>query len=226
MIDKNSVKVVGRKVSEPVDPTTVFEAGAVLTVVTSNGARSARTVVSTDSAVNGGIAWNDKSLTRKKAVIDESVVLAGTTAVGLKKANISNVVVTNSTGVTTYTVASDYTVNTTNGTLARVSGGAIGDGDTVLASYIYQLAEVELITEGTNVNGNYDDTASTGQITLLRGFNIVPTNVFDTSESYAIGDALKVNTGGVFNKTTGPAFGKVYAPPTAAYPYLTVEYNA
>jgi len=225
MIDKNSVKVVGRKVSETVDPTAIFEAGSVLTVVNSNGERMARPVVTSDSAVNGGIAWNDKALTRKKAIIDETVVLVGTTTVSLGHANISNVVVRNSSG-TAYTVTSDYTVTATNGTLARVSGGSITDGESVNVSYIYQLTEQELVSEGTNVNGNFDDTASTGKIVLLRNFNVVPTNVFDTAESYVIGDALKVKTGGIFNKTSGPVFGKVYAAPTAAYPYLTVEYNA
>jgi hypothetical protein len=226
MIDKNAVKVVGRKVSEPVLPSAQFEAGTVLAVIDNGGKRATRPVYSTDAAgVVLGCAWNDKALIRKKALIDEAVVLISSDVTNLKKSLVQDVKVTNVAKTSTFTL-SDYSVNATNGTIQRVPAGDIADGSTVLVSYVYQLSEVELITEGTNVHGNLDDTAATGEITVLRDYTIVPTNVFDTKEAYAIGDALKVKTGGIFNKTTGPLFGKVYAAPTAAYPFLTVEYPA
>jgi hypothetical protein len=69
----------------------------------------------------------------------EHVTLNGTTAVGLLNKPVQNVVVTASTlagtPVTAYIESTDYTLDATNGTIARIGGGAIGDGATVKVTY-------------------------------------------------------------------------------------------
>lgn len=74
-----------------------------------------------------------------KPPITEHIVLSGTTAVALKNGPVESVVVTPSTldatPVTPYVSATDYTLDATNGTVARIGGGAIGDGDTVKVTY-------------------------------------------------------------------------------------------
>lgn len=72
-------------------------------------------------------------------MIVEHVVLNGTTAVALKNANITSVVVSKSslgvTPETPYIVVTDYVLDATAGTVARNGGGAIGNGDTVKVTY-------------------------------------------------------------------------------------------
>jgi len=74
-----------------------------------------------------------------KPPITEHIVLSGTTAVALKNGPVESVVVVPSTldatPVTPYISATDYTLDATNGTIARIGGGAIGDGDTVKVTY-------------------------------------------------------------------------------------------
>ena len=74
-----------------------------------------------------------------KPPITEHIVLSGTTAVALKNGPVESVVVVPSTldaaPVTPYVSATDYTLDATNGTVARIGGGAIGDGDTVKVTY-------------------------------------------------------------------------------------------
>jgi hypothetical protein len=69
----------------------------------------------------------------------EHVVLNGTTARQLLFAPISDVVVTVSTlgliPTNKLTITTDYITDLTNGTITRVGGGAIGDGDTVKVTY-------------------------------------------------------------------------------------------
>ncbi len=69
----------------------------------------------------------------------EHIVLNGTTAVALLNKPVTNVVVTpitlSGTPITPYVVSVDYTLDATNGTVARIGGGAIGDGDTVKVTY-------------------------------------------------------------------------------------------
>lgn len=70
----------------------------------------------------------------------QHVVLAGTTAVALRYAPVSSVVVTPSTLETTpttpYVLDTDYELNTTTGAINRKAGGAITDGQTVKVTYV------------------------------------------------------------------------------------------
>jgi len=69
----------------------------------------------------------------------EHVVLSGTTTVNLRYKPISDEVVTKSTlgkiPEDAYIEATDYTIDTVNGTITRIGTGAIGDGETVKVTY-------------------------------------------------------------------------------------------
>jgi hypothetical protein len=70
----------------------------------------------------------------------EHVTLNGTTAVSLKNAPVSDVVVLPSTLAkyppqTPYVSGTDYTLDASAGTIARDAGGSIGDGDVVKVTY-------------------------------------------------------------------------------------------
>lgn len=74
--------------------------------------------------------------------VTEHVTLSGTTAVPLKYDNLpsaANVFVNasnlGSTPAAPFAITTDYVINATNGTIARVSGGGISDGATVKVTY-------------------------------------------------------------------------------------------
>lgn len=69
-------------------------------------------------------------------VTDEAVTYADS-AFTLAHQNVSNVVVKSSDGSTTYTVTTDYTVNATAGTIAKVAEGALAEVSSVKVSYTY-----------------------------------------------------------------------------------------
>lgn len=71
--------------------------------------------------------------------IVEHIVLNGTTAVGLRNAPVTDVVVTTfdlaQTPAAAFVESTDYTLDAAAGTVARIGAGAIGDGDTVKVTY-------------------------------------------------------------------------------------------
>lgn len=107
---------------------------------------STRATTLGDSAVSGGVDIRPNGvppvaipLWPLEPTIVEHVALPGTTVVALKNAPVSNVVVTASTladtPTTPYIVVTDYLLDETAGTVARVGAGAITDGQTVKVTY-------------------------------------------------------------------------------------------
>lgn len=98
-----------------------------------------------DAAAGGGqhnplgISAVQVPLLQEYPTVVQHVQLNGTTAVSLRYKPISAVVVTKETlgkvPESAYLETTDYTVNYSNGTIARVGGGAIGDGDTVKVTF-------------------------------------------------------------------------------------------
>jgi len=98
-----------------------------------------------DSAAGGsgiapfGIPIVEVPLWDLHPTVVEHVTLSGTTAVALKNSPVQGVSVLpttlSSTLATAFIESTDYTLDTTNGTVARIGGGAIGDGDTVKVTY-------------------------------------------------------------------------------------------
>jgi len=82
----------------------------------------------------------DQAVNGTRHLTNEAVTLVGIMAVILQQPNVqlSSVVVTNTTHTITYVLGVDYTLNPfgTFTEIARLGGGGINDGDTVLVSYI------------------------------------------------------------------------------------------
>lgn len=81
------------------------------------------------------------------SVTDESVTAIHDKWVQMAKIDISNVVVTDNTGVTTYDINDDYLVNLRTGMLYVVSTGAITDGQELYVDYDW-AAESGYIVNG------------------------------------------------------------------------------
>jgi len=98
-----------------------------------------------DAAANGsiqgpyGVPMVEVPLWDFLPPVTEHVVLNGTTVVSLLHGPVQDVVVVPSTlanaPTTAYISGTDYTVDATAGTIVRIGGGAIGDGDTVKVTY-------------------------------------------------------------------------------------------
>ncbi len=73
-------------------------------------------------------------------VTDESVQLRYGYYSKLQHRNVSSVVVTDSSGTTTYEEGVDYEVNKGLGLIKPIESGSIGDGDIVLVDYSYSTA--------------------------------------------------------------------------------------
>lgn len=213
------------------DPNSTFRAGQ-LVMRDANGL----IVASNGLDVLGVAKWNHA--TSMVAVqVDEAVVLVGTTASNLKFANVSNVRVASAVkgGGTVYTVTTNYTVSATNGTVTRVGGGAITDGQTVYVTYTYALTESMLLqNQGKNFWNTLDEVSvNEGRVTVITDAELIFTSQYDTGVNYAITGA----TSNVYASTTsgkeglftsssaGSAkfVGRVFQVPTAADPFLGVR---
>lgn len=191
--------------------------------------------------VMGVSKWTQAS-THLGVVVDEPVTLVGTTASTLKHANVSNARVQTATGGGGSTVAAsgNYTLNTTNGTLARLSGSSIADGATVYITYTYQLSEADLDFQGRNwFNSLNDVTLAAGKVTVIQGASHLYTTRYDTSVVYAINDILfslgatTAGLAGLIGRSNsgsgtgdgGQRCGVCTQVPTAADPFLGIEFQ-
>lgn len=204
-----------------VDANASFEAGQI-----AQFGSDGEVVTCDGTAPMGVLKWN-KTSTLTSTIANEALVLNDTSATLLDHANVSNVKVKSATtGGTTYTVTTDYTVNTTNGTVTRVDGQAIANGATVYVSYTYQLSTAEA---GNKLNFylHHDDTAGSGKITVIQGYGTIYTDQYDSSKSYAINDTVYPTISGKFTNVAdyNKPFGKVISVPSASDPYLGIEGN-
>lgn len=219
------------------DPAATFRAGMVLAVGSAQQMVVCDGTASAPANVPFGFAKWNKCTALIAAVVDEAVVLTGTTASNLQHANIFNVsgaagVAVRSAvaqGGTTFTETTDYVVNYTNGTLTRNGGGAIPSGSTVYVSYRYTVAESDLDFQGRNFWNFLDEvTIANGRITVITDWNILFTTMYDSSRTYAQNDALQVDGGskaGLLTNLTGggrPVFGRVFQIPSADDPFLGI----
>lgn len=194
-------------------------------------------VVASDGTDVLGVAKWNKATGLLGAKVDEAIVLVGTTASNLSRANVSNVRVASATGYTgtTYTVTTDYTVNATNGTVTRNGAGAIASGATVYVTYTFQITTQELYqNQGTNFWNNVDDVSQAdNRVTVITDAELIFTTQYDSSRTYALTGAnsnLYAATGGGLaglftNDTSGSAefVGRVFQLPTAADPYMGIR---
>lgn len=146
-------------------------------------------VPSTGTGVIGISKW-DKQTLGVSVNVDEAIVLNGTTATNLRRANVSNVAVRSAAnmGGTLYTGGgTDYTANTTNGTIARVALGAIADGATVYVTYTYNLTDADFEIDGKTFR-NQSNNRIQGQenrCVVITGWSRIFTMEYNTSVTYA-----------------------------------------
>lgn len=212
------------------DPAATFQAGML---VSRNA--SGLVVASAGTDVLGVAKWN-KATGLLGSKVDEAIVLNGTTASNLSRANVSNVKVAATAGQgTAYTVTTDYVVNTTNGTVTRNGGGTIPDGATVYVTYTFQITTQETYQQqGTNFWNNLDEVSQAdNRVTVITDAELIFTVQYDSSRVYSLTGAnsnLYAATGGGLaglftNDTSGSAkfVGRVFQLPTASDPYMGIR---
>ena len=201
-----------------VDSTADFIAGMVANLEADSDGNPVLTVANATDTALIGLFFCHKTTNFYRPIVDESQTF-GTSPntswiIYLDHASLksSSVKVTDSTGVTTYTLTTDYTVNTTNGVITRTSTGSIGATDTVLVTYSY---------EDTSLTG-IDQTLGSGMAATLEDPGEVATLVYDTSKAYTLMGSIYSDANGYLTSTNGggTAVGKVTKVPTAENPEL------
>jgi hypothetical protein len=208
------------------DPTNTFRAGMCVM------RNSSGLIVPSDGTDFLGVAkWNHSS-SKYAVVVNESIVLNGVVATNLAHGGVANVKVTDSTGVTVYTVTTDYTVSAINGTVTRVATGSIGDGDTVLVTYTWLISEAQLLQlQGKNFwNTNDEVSAADGRVTVITQAELIFTTQYDTSKVYTITGSTSnlyasttAGQEGLFTSSSAGSavfVGRVFQVPTASDPFL------
>jgi len=223
--------------TDPVDPNTQFEEGALLQFGATGWARSADGTLD----VIRGIAGINAIQTMTYVSIQERVSFAaGSATASLKKANIqgapppgpTSVRVTDLTGTTLYTEgplesgSPDYTIDYTHGTITKTTGSTIGTA--ALVSYTYQRTMEEAEEEvGLPISNNLNETFGSGNTVVFQGNCLIFTTMYDTSQAYSINDPLYDNGDGNLTNNNGSGtlvrVGIVKSVPTASDPFLGAE---
>lgn len=210
------------------DPTAVIRAGMMVSLSTSE-----LLVAATGANVMGVARWNQMVL-GQAVNVDEVITLPATTAVNLKRANVSNVAVRslpNMTGTLYVGGGTDYTLNATAGTVTRVGSGAITDGQTVYVTYSFALTSVDYQFQGKNFFNSLNDVEQqAGRLAVMMGPALIFTTEYDTSKTYSLTGAtsdLFCNASGQFTNVNANNFvGKVFQLPSAADPFLGLRLTA
>jgi hypothetical protein len=211
-------------------PGTTFRQGQFVKM-TSTGIQ----VCSAKADVYLGLAKWTKADNYYAVAVDEPVTLVGTTVMSLKHANlVASTIqvrsVTGMTGGTAYTGGgTDYTVNTTNGTLVRVGGGAIADGQTVFASYTWTLSASDLDFQGRNFWNFTDDVSvQDNRVTIITDWSVIFTTQYDSSQAYAVGGAIYMDASGRLSSDSSASaqvVGSIIQVPSATDPFLGVVFK-
>jgi hypothetical protein len=210
-----------------VSPTAEFSAGQFVKL--GSDGKVTHITARTDKPI--GIAkWNKlPGASMAVPVINETIVLTGTTPANLTHGSLEtgSERVTNLAGTAVYVKDTDYTINYTNGQIARVGNGNIPNGATVLVSYRYYASDVELDQlYGRNWMNTLDDTMLVGKITVIQDFAVIYTDQYDTTVGYTVGDDLYITDNGrVTSDSSGEAtrVGICVKVPTVDDPYLGIQ---
>jgi len=216
--------------------TTTFRAGMLV-------ALNASQEIVKDVGVNPfGFTKYNKTTAQYAIIVDEYIQLTALVATSLAHATlltaagaVAAVRVASAVGGggTVYTEGggSDYTVNYTNGTVVRVGGSTIVSGSYVYVTYSYQLTADDLDREGHNFWLRENDvTIQANRVTVITGPAIIFTTQYDPSRTYDVnakvyaGVTAELLEGIVTTSSTGVQIGRVLQPPTAADPWLGINY--
>jgi len=164
-----------------------------------------------------GIFFCHKTTSFYRPVVDESITFTGSAStVSLANANLQSgsIRVTDSAG-SAYTITTDFTVNTTNGTITHAGGGSsIGATETVLVDYRYQ---------DPNLAG-LDQTLGSGRASIIEGSGEIATLVYETNAAWAINADVAVSANGLPTVGGGGAvIGFVTKVPTSSDPELQFQ---
>lgn len=220
------------------DGQTVTEEGACLVYVDSGSGtlavRMSDGTAGTDAAVGAaGFAITDALKVVTKSVVEELVVPAGGGVVSLRNQALvaGSTRAFNVTGAAALTLAAsppaagEYSVDLAAGT---VEFNAAEAGDTVRVSYRYSPTLEELLATDheRSINNRAQDYFSTVSVGGLEGE--IFTSHFDTSQAYAIGDAVYTGAGGLATSdaTSTVQIGVVSQVPSVSDGLLGIKYSA
>jgi len=162
-----------------VNASATFRAGMLVQL------NSSQELIVCDGTTPMGFAKYDVATALYETVVDELIQLNGVVATSLANANLfvgNGIRVSTAVqgGGTTHAVTTDYTVNTTNGTVTRVGGGGIADGAYVYVTYMYEIPNSKMQFEGRNFwNVNNAVEFTNARMTVITGQSIVFTSQYD-----------------------------------------------
>jgi len=218
------------------NPNATFRQGQLVTMNSSGQVEKAAAGIN----ILGVAKWTKDVSYGNSIIVDEQVVLPGTTVVNLQHGGIVGTSVTNNSikvsltaGGAALTVTVDYAVDSlTNGQIHRV-GGAIPDGATVFVSYSYALSAADMSFQGENFWNKQDYVSVQGnKVAVVQNHALLFSIEYDSSRRYVVMDnlycgktdaeaqGLVTNDGG-----EGDFIGKCLQVPTAGDPYLGFEFR-
>ena len=163
-----------------------------------------------------GVRWMDVYTVANSDTASDRVIT-------LPDATISNFAIYAADGVTPLTVTTDYTI-----TGNVISFTATQKGATVKVCYNYPMTLAQL--QMAHVNPIPSASAQIGSIGLTKGLCQVYVNNFDPSKLYSVTGAnsrVALGANGILTiGGTGTVIGQVIKVPTAADPFLGIEFVA
>ena len=188
-----------------VDPNATFLAGQFVKL----GTDGKVTTVTANSDTPVGLSILNKSAPFYLPFQEDVEWGTATATVNLQKANIKQPIVMKADG-TVLTAGTDYSFTAsggslTNGVMAMISNANVSAGAFVTVRYQYKDAS----------HAPFDETLASGQVTLIEDNGEAAFEVYDTSVSYAVNDAVHIDATGVISKGAGTAVGIVTRPPSA-----------
>lgn len=211
------------------NPNAAFRAGSIVTRENPTGLVNAATGADT----LGVSKWN-KGSAGITVIVDQAIVLNGTTPTNLTLGNlggpVSNVAVrlAPDMGGALFTVATDYTVNAGNAQITRVALGGITDGQTVYVTFqvplnarALQFDGQEFHMNGVDDVGNQDDFC-----TVIQGHSILFTVEWVPGTWALTGAAMNAycSAGGQFSNTiSGDFMGHCFQLPTSVDRWMGVR---
>ena len=178
-----------------------------------------------------GVANANKMTLGRAVKADEPIVLNDEDVTNLSRANLTSgqlsVFSAVEQGGTKYTITTDYLINETNGTIARVAAGSITDGQTVFVTYSYDMTAADHAREGTNFFNTQDDvTLQENRMSVIMGPAMIFTTEYSKSATYSLTGAtssLFCKADGLFTSVDANEYvGRVIQLPSADCPYLGV----
>jgi hypothetical protein len=214
-----------------VDSNVNIQAGMVAFLTTSGG-----TVVATTAAsgtVPIGTFWKDRANGFIRSVVESKTFNASNILTASKGNFLSTATVKVYSGATVYTQGVDFTLNTNNGVVTRIAGGAITASATVSLAYRYTVSSTGVYWDnvstkwstGWNYDRQPDDTLGSSKITIATGDAIIFTDQYDVTQTYTLNQQLYSDASSLWTNQAGTtsACGRVVQVPTASDPWLGVQ---